>query len=293
MVPFALRGKTPLQWSVDSTARRLFRFLIEQPDEQIDLGRASLAIAAEEYAELDSLDYLRRIDRLAERVRRAALESSALGRLAALIEQLANVEGFAGNRAAYDDPRNSFLNDVLDRKLGIPISLSLVYVLVGRGVGLSMSGIAFPGHFLTRCDLDDGFVVVDAFDDGRQLSLDDCRRLLRTTQRETLFDRVLLEPAPNRTILFRMLSNLKALYLRDEDLPRALAALDRMVLITPNHPNVLRDRGLLHLKLNGRFPHALKDLERYQELAPDRAISDGPVLAAAALMRRGKSRLLN
>lgn len=277
---------------MDTAPRRLFRSLIEQPDDEIDLGRACLAIAAEEYEGLDQLTYLRQIDHLAENVRRAATEGSELGRLAALIEQLANVEGFTGNRMAYEDPRNSFLNEVLDRRVGIPISLSLVYMLVGRRAGLHMAGIAFPGHFLCRCDLDDGFVVVDAFEQGRQLSLDDCKRLLRSTHRDVSFDRALLEPAPNRTLLFRMLANLKGLYLKEDDLPRALAALDRMILIMPNHPSVLRDRGLLHLKL-GRFPYALKDLERYQELAPDRAMTDVPVLAAAALMRRGKSRLMN
>lgn len=277
---------------MDSTARRLFRFLIEQPDEEIDLARAALAVAAEEYQGLDTGHYQRRIDQLAEVVRRNVSDASEIGRLAGLIEYLANIEGFGGNRLAYEDPRNSFLNEVLDRRVGIPLSLSLVYVLVGRRAGLKMAGIAFPGHFLARCDLDDGFVVVDAFEQGRQLSLDDCRQLLRTTHREASFDRGLLEPAPNRTVLFRMLSNLKSLYLKSEDLPRALAALDRMVLITPNHPSVLRDRGLLHLKL-ARFPQALRDLERYQELAPDRAMADRPVLAASALMRRGKSRLLN
>jgi regulator of sirC expression with transglutaminase-like and TPR domain len=277
---------------VDSAARRLFRFLIEQPDEDIDLGRAALAVAAEEYDGLDSSLYQHRLDELATNIKSQLGEVSSLNRLAALIEYLSNVEGFSGNRRAYEDPRNSFLNEVLDRKVGVPLSLSLVYILVGRRLGLRMSGIAFPGHFLSRCDLDDGFVVVDAFTEGRQLSLDDCKELLRQTHREATFERGLLEPAPNRTVLFRMLANLKSLYLKSDDLPRALAALDRMVLITPNHPSILRDRGLVHLKL-GRFPHALRDLERYQELAPDRAITDQPVLAASALMRRGKMRYLN
>jgi regulator of sirC expression with transglutaminase-like and TPR domain len=277
---------------VDSAPRRLFRSLIEQPDEEIDLARASLAIAGEEYADLDYQAYLERIDALAEQVRRSADRSTNISRLAALIETLANVQGFAGSRAAFEDPRNSFLNEVLDRRVGIPISLSLVYVLVGRRAGLQMEGIAFPGHFLARCDLDDGFVVLDAFEAGRQLSLEDCKRLLRSSQREASFDRDLLEPASNRTILFRMLANLKSLYLQREDFVRALAALDRMLLIAPDHPNVWRDRGLLYLKL-GRFPHALSDLDHYQELDPDRAGADGPVLAASALMRGGGPRLLN
>ena len=275
---------------MDTTARRLFRLLIEQPNAEIDLGQAALAIAAEEYPGLDSQGYMRRVARLAEAVRRSAKEPSKLARLAALIDLLANVEGYAGNRAAYEDPRNSFLNEVLDRRVGIPISLSLVYVLVGRQAGLRMSGIAFPGHFLARCDLDDGFVVIDAFGAGRQLSLEECRRLLPSGQREA-FDSAALEPASNRGILFRMLANLKAAYLRRADHARALGALDRMLLIAPDHPGVWRDRGLLYLKL-GSYPHALSDLDRYQELDPDRALVDSPVLAASALMR-GKSRFLN
>ncbi len=277
---------------MDSTARRLFRLLIEQPDAEIDLGRASLAIAAEEYPHLSPQAYVQRLEHLGERVQRSAGESGDFSRLAALTDLLANVEGFAGNRAAYDDPRNSFLNEVLERRVGIPISLSLIYVLVGRRAGLRMSGVAFPGHFLARCDLEDGFVIIDAFGGGRQLSLEDCKRLLRTTGSERRPSTpAALEPASNRGILFRMLANLKASYMRRGDHARALGALDRMLLIAPDHPGVWRDRGLLYLKL-GRYPHALSDLDRYQELDPDRALADSPVLAASALMR-GKSKFLN
>ena len=154
--------------------------------------------------------------------------------------------------------------------MGIPISLSVIYVLVGRCAGLPMSGIAFPGHFLARCDLDDGFVVLDAFGAGRQLSLDDCKQLLRSTQRDATFRH---HPrcwsfAPRTGASFSASSrNLKAAYLRKADLGRALAALDRMLLIAPDHPSVWRDRGLLYLKL-GSYPHALSDLDRYQEIGP-------------------------
>ncbi len=277
---------------MDSAARRLFRFLIEQPDEEIDLGRAALAVAAEEYVGLDSSSYQRQLDTFASNIQDQLGEVDPISRLAALIEYLSNVEGFSGSREAFDDPRNSFLNDVIERKVGIPLSLSLIYILVGQRLGLRMSGVAFPGHFLSRCDLDDGFVVVDAYGDGRQLSLDDCKILLRQTQRSATFDRALLDPAPNRTVVFRLLANLKTLYMKNQDLPRALSALDRMVLIHPHHPSILRDRGLVNLNLS-RFEQALRDLERYQELAPDRALVDQPVLAASALMRRGKTRLLN
>jgi regulator of sirC expression with transglutaminase-like and TPR domain len=276
---------------VDSAARRHFRRLIERPDAEIDLGQASLAIAAEEYPHLDPEAYARRIDDFGERVARAATRSGEVTRLAALIDLLGNVEGFDGNRSAYHDPRNSFLNEVLDRRVGIPLSLSLVYVLVGRRASLRMSGVAFPGHFLARCDLEDGFVIVDGYGGGRQLSLEDCKRLLNSSQRDAPFDDASLEPASNRAILFRSLANLKAAYLRRGDLVRTLLALDRMLLLAPDHPGVWRDRGLLHLEL-GRFPRALSDLDRYQELDPERAVADSPVLAASALMR-GKSRFLN
>jgi len=150
---------------MENAARRLFRELVDRPDDEIDLARAALAIAAEEYPGLRMRGYLERLDAMARGIEDAPPVVTTWGP-GALIDRLGRVEGFRGNREDYGDPRNSFLNEVLDRRVGIPLSLSLIYVLVGKRVGLSISGVAFPGHFLSRCDLDEGFVVLDAFDGG-------------------------------------------------------------------------------------------------------------------------------
>jgi len=275
---------------MENAARRLFRELVDRPDDEIDLGRAALAVAAEEYPGLRMRGYLDRLDALARGIEDASTGGDEMGILATLIDRLGRLEGFRGNREDYGDPRNSFLNEVLERRVGIPLSLSLVYVLVGKRVGLSIAGVAFPGHFLSRCDLDEGFVVLDAFDGGKQLSLDDCQRLLHSIQRDALFERDMLEPASNRSILFRMLANLKGACLRVGEGQRALRALERMLVLAPAHPGLLRDRGLLLFELD-RPDEAMRDLERYQELAPARAVNDRAVLAASALLRRGRAKL--
>ncbi|MHB1845710.1 MAG: SirB1 family protein [Deltaproteobacteria bacterium] len=272
-------------------ARRLFRQLVERPDSDIDLARAALALAADEYPGLDFESYLDRLDGLASAVRASAPSREPLELLGALIDQLGRVERFHGNREQYGDPKNSFLSDVLDRRTGIPLSLSLVYVLVGQRVGLSMAGIAFPGHFLCRCDLDEGFVVLDAFEGGRQLSVDDCQRLLRSIQRDVEFERDMLEPASRRAILFRMLANLKSAFFRSGEGGKAVRAVDQMLVLAPSHPGLLRDRGLLLYDLQ-RFDEAQRDLERYQELAPSRAAGDLAAQSLLAVSRR-KRLMLN
>ncbi len=278
----ATAGYTP---QMAAAARKLFRHLVDRPDHEIDLARAALALAADEYPGLEANRYVDRLDELAHAVRESAPSREPLELLGALIDQLSRVERFHGNRTDYSDPRNSFLSDVLDRRTGIPLSLSLVYVLVGQRAGLSMAGIAFPGHFLARCNLDEGFVVLDAFDGGRQLSIDDCQRLLRSVQQEAEFDREMLEPASHRAILFRMLANLKSAFMRNGEGAKAVRALDTMLVLTPSHPNLLRDRGLLLYDLE-RFDDARRDLERYQELAPARAAQDAAAQTMLAVSRR-------
>ena len=270
---------------MENAARRLFRELVDRPDDEIDLAKAALSIAAEEYPGLKMRGYLDRLDALARGIEDASTGGDEMGILATLIDRLGRLEGFRGNREDYGDPRNSFLNEVLERRVGIPLSLSLVYVLVGKRVGLSIAGVAFPGHFLSRCDLDEGFVVLDAFDGGKQLSLDDCQRLLHSIQRDALFERDMLEPASNRSILFRMLANLKGACLRVGEGQRALRALERMLVLAPAHLGLLRDRGLLLFELD-RPDEAMRDLERYQELAPGRAAGDPAALALMAVVKR-------
>lgn len=270
--------------------RNLIRLSAQEPP---DLARAALAIAREEYPELDEERYLRKLDELAAQTR-AGLPSGAsverrVGRLSSfLFHEL----GFAGNRADYHDPRNSFLNEVLDRRTGIPITLSLVYLEVGRRCGLDVHGVGFPGHFLCKVMLQgEGELVVDPFHRGQLLGIDELRRRYRAAVGEAVpFDPRVLRPARPREILVRMLQNLKTVYQRRGDAPRALSAVDRMLLLAPDNLRGLRDRAELCEELGGAAAAAAA-LERVLELEPS-AVDTGELRARVRKLR-GASRLLN
>lgn len=241
-----------------------------------DLAPAALAIARVEYPSLDSAPYL---DALARMGREASqrLARAGAGRLDAVRtfnEYLYDEQRFVGNRDRYDDPRNSFLNEVLDRRTGIPITLAVVYLEVARRAGLRVAGINFPGHFLLRAS-DDGaatgetdFVIIDPFHGGALLSEVDCRELLRQhVGDEAAFDRSLLEPATRHHIVVRMLVNLKRLYVRMRSFPQARFISDLLLTVDPSAISELRDRGLLAYHLQD-FAAALRDLEEYLRLSP-------------------------
>jgi regulator of sirC expression with transglutaminase-like and TPR domain len=248
--------------------RQSFEAIARGPDARIDLARAALLVAAEEYPGLDLDGYLGRLDALARQVSGRLAGRGDAERVALLNEFLFREQGFVGNAEHYDDPRNSFLNDVLDRRCGIPITLSLVYTEVARRVSLPAHGIGFPGHFLARVDGDAG-VLVDAFH-GRVLSESDCARLLATLlgPGARLVPHLHLRPATPREILVRLVSNLKQLYLRRRDFGRALACCERILLLTPDTPLELRDRGLVYERLEC-YAAARSDLHRFLELAPE------------------------
>ena len=188
-------------------------------------------------------------------------------------------QGFSGNRERYDDPRNSFLNEVLNRRTGIPISLAVVYLEVARRAGLRVAGVNFPGHFLLRAPLapagrtsaprdDDDVLIVDPFHKGAFLSEIDCRELLRQHVGDAAaFDRTLLEPATRHQIVVRMLVNLKRLYVRMRSFPQARFISGLLLSVDPSAIVELRDRGLLAYHLQD-FAGALRDLEAYLRLLP-------------------------
>jgi regulator of sirC expression with transglutaminase-like and TPR domain len=249
-------------------ARERFASAIARP--QIDLTEASLLIAAEEYPGLDVAAYARRIDEIASRGRaRLAGAADGADRVRRFHAFLFHDEGFRGNEADYYDPKNSFLNDVLERKLGIPISLAIVYLEVARRLGLPVHGVGFPGHFLTKWELDDGpEIVADPFH-GAIVAEADCRKILqRLSGGQIAFRKELLAPLPARGILVRMLANLKGVWVRKGDLLKGVAASDRILLLAPEATTEYRDRGLLWLKLEC-FRPALADLESYLERATD------------------------
>lgn len=254
-----------------SQARDRFAELARLPDDEIDLALAALLIAAEEYEGLDVRAYASKIDALAAGAR-ARVDGASVGETPRLVVDryhayLFEELGFRGNEDDYYDPRNSFLNDVLDRRTGIPISLAAIYVEVARRLGWPVRGVGFPGHFLAKWELPAGEIVVDPFF-GAVITEDDCRELLtRVSNGQLTFRRELLAALPTRGILARMLANLKAIWVKKSDFVRAISACDRILLVVPDAVIEYRDRGLLWGKLECHRP-ALADLERYLERAP-------------------------
>src|SRR5438445_11102873 len=152
--------------------------MVARPEASVDLAEASLLIAGEEYPGLDPAPYLGRLDELGAHLRRRAGDAGADALVPELNRLLFEEEGFRGNTVDYYDPRNSFLNDVLDRRTGIPISLSTVYMAVGRRAGVPVQGVGLPGHFVVRVTTAGGEALVDPFHDGAVLTLEDCQERL-------------------------------------------------------------------------------------------------------------------
>ena len=243
--------------------------MLSGPPSTLELDRACLLIAAEEYPELSIDRYLGELDRLADRVReRIDVDAGPEEGVRRLRQVLAVEEGFEGNRDEYYDPRNSYLNDVLERRTGIPITLSVLYMEVARRVGLGLEGIGFPGHFLVGC-LQPGGPVVNPFNGGRALEETDLRDLLESLFGNQLgYSPGLLPTVGPNQLLFRLLNNLKGIYLRLDDLERALAAVERMTLVAPDALYERRDRGMLLARL-GRPLEALRELAGFRILFPE------------------------
>lgn len=264
------------------SVRRAFETLITGEDATIDLGMAAMLIAAEEYPDLNITHYMTQLDLLARRVyevaglpegdfklsRQLPQNIDPLNVVHALIKVLFEQEHFHGNHADYYNPCNSFLNEVLERHQGIPITLSLIYMEVGRRVGLQIVGIGLPFHFIVRCNLAHGSMFIDPFERGRLLSEQDCReRINRLFHGKIPFNPLWLEPVSNRQLLTRMLANLKNIYIRKEDYFRALSACDRIVLLAPDTALERKERGIVHLHLK-HYTRAIRDFIAYLELAP-------------------------
>ena len=248
-------------------ARARFAATVTPSVARVPLAEAALWIAAEEYASLDVEMYLDRLDEMAEAARSRLGAGPVDETIARFNDFLFRELGFTGNTESYEDPRNSFLNEVLDRHTGIPITLSLVYTEVAARLGLPVVGVGFPGHFLVKWVQGRG-VLIDPFF-GKVVSRQECEERLRTNHGpEARLDERMLAPATPREILVRMLRNLKHNYLAAGDLERTLGAVDRILLVSPQEAAELRDRGILFFRLEC-FAAALRDFERYLSLAPD------------------------
>ena len=245
---------------------------------RIDLAQACLMIAQDAYPRLDLERYVSEIERMALRLRArlpaaCGTEESIVGLNEFLFEDL----GYWGNAEDYYDPRNSYLNDVIDRRTGIPITLSILYLEVGRRVGLPLEGVSFPGHFLVSLRLRGGTLVLDPFAGGAPQSGQALRERLQRVVPPGATDNVpvaelpleqFLEPAGKRQILARLLRNLKAIYRQADKPERMLEVLNRMLLVTPQASAELRDRGYVYQRLECWRP-ALQDLTAYLEREPD------------------------
>ncbi len=248
--------------------------ILALPEADLDLAQVALLIAREEYPALDVGVYLRRLDELAANLRdRSGCKQDTQEKLLALGEFLFERQGFSGDPEHYYDPRNSFLNEVLDRRLGIPITLSIVYMEVGWRIGLPLHGVAFPGHFLVKMPVAHGEVVIDPYGGGASLSLRDLQELLNLATGEVsssrpALARALAVTATKKQILARVLRNLKAIYLHDQQLEKALWTIDRILLMVPESTGELRDRGRLYERLECSHA-ALTDYRNYLRLEPD------------------------
>jgi regulator of sirC expression with transglutaminase-like and TPR domain len=248
-----------------------------------DLAAPAFLVARIEYPRLDPQPYLDRLEKMGDAafhfVAKDPGHDGPLGaRIDAVNRYLFGELGFTGNREQFDDPRNSCLNEVMDRKKGIPITMALIYIEVARRAGIRAEGINFPGHFLVRClqdlhgdDANEG-LIVDPFHGGAILNEEECRKLLEPHIDDEVFAPSLLARATRRQILVRMLLNLKRLYVKMHSFPQARATTDALLALQPSSLADLRDRGLLAYHMND-FSHALRDLEEYLKVA---RLSDQP-----------------
>jgi regulator of sirC expression with transglutaminase-like and TPR domain len=241
------------------------------------LARAALVIARIEYPRLEVEPYLARLDAMGAaarlRIERHVADTgddTPLSRVTALNAYLFEDERFVGNREQYEDPRNSCLNEVMERRTGIPITLSLLYMEVAARAGVLVDGVNFPGHFLVRCpETGSGAkgIIIDPFHRGALLSEQDCRVLLqRHVGSEVAFDRALLAPATRPQIIVRMLLNLKRIYVHMRSFPQARDVTEMLLALSPSALSELRDRGLLAYHLND-LSTALRDLQTYLKLS--------------------------
>ncbi len=262
-----------------------------------DLATAALMIARVAYPKLEAAPYLERLDRLgreaSQRVAEARVHADEVpnqvdpdvfARVIALNRFLFTDERFVGNDRQYEDPRNSFLNEVLDRRTGIPITLALVYMEVARRAGVPIEGINFPGHFLMRCRMAPGRpysrdLIIDAHHGGALLTEGMCRQLLQKhAGDEVTWDDHVLRHATKPQIIVRMLLNLKRAYVRMYSFPQARDVTEMLLAVDPAGINELKDRGLLAYQLND-YVSALRDLQRYLHLVARTTDASGGIAA--------------
>jgi regulator of sirC expression with transglutaminase-like and TPR domain len=275
----------------ETPARARFAALLARSE--IPLDEAALAIAAEEYPDLDSRAVLGQLDAIAAEVGARVGDLRPPLKVLQAMRGVLREQGFHGNEKEYYDPRNSFLNEVLERKLGIPITLSILTIEVARRLGVHLQGVGFPGHFLVKCPVQPGLpseVFIDAFNGWELLGSEECTARFRAVLHGRPFDKTLLEAVDARHILTRLLHNLKRIYVERGDDVRTLWVVDRLLQITPGDLEERRDRGLVSARLGGTAA-AARDLEAYVRGNP--RASDVDEVRALLKELGGRPSLLN
>jgi regulator of sirC expression with transglutaminase-like and TPR domain len=245
-------------------AQQAFKHLASLDESVFPLDRAALTLALEEYPGLSIEQYLHRIDALAAQVEVLVGQDRApINVLESLKQVLFIQEGLKGNKEEYYDPRNSYLNEVLDRKLGIPISLSIIFMEVARRIAFPVEGVGLPGHFLVKYADADREILIDPFENGKSVSQAECQELLDQIYGGSVsMQQSFLQPMDKKAIISRMLFNLKAIYYQREEYTKALSTVERILVINPGVASEIRDRGLLFMQTS-LFSNALADLEYY------------------------------
>ena len=269
--------------------------LMRTPDSSFNIAESALIVAQHEYPSLDIPGYLQRLDQIAERLRlRVPADAGKPHVISMLNHYLFRELGYAGNRDNFYDPRNSFLNDVIDRRIGIPITLSILYMEIGRRVGVNLQGVSFPGHFLAKYVTDQGVIVLDPFNQGISLSEADLRERLRQSgggvDSLDMPLSTLLRAATPHEILLRLARNLKAIYSNAGELEKAIAIANLILCLNPQDASELRDRATMYHQLFC-YRAALADFERLVQIDVD-AAEDDRIRATIAELKQ-KNRLLN
>ena len=258
---------------MSDTARKNLQQLFLLGDYEIPLAETALWIAKTEYPDLEVEGYLERLDEWGDCVRQrlsdhASVEEIMLTLNYFLFEEL----GFCPNEADYYDPRNSYLNEVMDRKTGIPLTLSIIYIEVGQRAGLHLEGVSFPGHYVVKFSLESGGIVLDPYAGGVSLEESDLEDLLIQAYGDSGDVRPplshLLEAATSRDTLVRLLRNLKSIYMRNDDLQHALSMVDLILIADPGLSLEVRDRGQVYQKMNC-FRAASDAYQEYLDMEPE------------------------
>jgi len=268
--------------------RQRFVEMIQRPEDEIDLARSALLVAAENDPTLDVEAEMGRLDAWAEELgRRLDPDWNNLQRLARLRTFMYEDLGFKGDVRGYYSPANSLLHSVMERRLGIPLTLSIVFMEIGWRLGIPFEGVGFPGHFLVRLTGEPGDLLLDPYDHGVSVHEEDCRRMIQLTTGGTVpYDPSMIRSLGKRDMIARLLFNLKVACLKAEDDVGALSAVERLLLLHPDDPPELRDRGLLLYRMD-RYREARESLRAYLAARPralDREVVDRHLAALGLIL---------